>query len=333
MLISSACNIWVDITTNRRNQEFEEGQISHHNAAWRLAIHKGDDLTQFEIKDCGHELEQREGKREVEDLDEDKDRETNLSAFKRIRLVTILRDPTDVEHEKLRELSDDSERQSVIPSLLPALRDFAVVDDDNDSLAPEAPESISSSQGYRWNDQYNGLLVPDNSGALTPNHLPPLRDTLRDPPVLECPFNSFRCTRYYAMENIKEWFDHSLTHFRVGGRHPRILLPPISNQCCFCDKKFYNTDGLQCWMDRMKHVAWHHHAGHKLAHARPDFKLFRYLWENGIIDNTEYRELGTLAPRPPQSALIPTPPDSPLDSPPDSPPVVVAEYRRKRFRE
>lgn len=44
----------------------------------------------------------------------------------------------------------------------------------------------------------------------------------------------------------------------------------------------------------MEHVAWHHLAGQNLSHARPDYKLFRYLWEERIISSAEYRELGNL---------------------------------------
>ena len=56
----------------------------------------------------------------------------------------------------------------------------------------------------------------------------------------------------------------------------------------------------------MKHVGLHHHAGHTLAHARIDFTLVEYLWEKGLMDVVDYRELKAKA------AL--TPPASP-DSP------------------
>lgn len=223
--------------------------------------------------------------------------------------------------------------QSIRTSLLPARSDFT----DDGSLAgltnassSGAPESVSSSQGHRWNEQNARLLVPDNSSALTPTHLPPFRDPQRDPPVLQCPFNVLRCTKHYAMENLNDWFDHSLSHFtKVGGEPPQSTLPPTSSECCFCEMKFENIDGLACWVERMKHVAWHHHAGHNLSHARPDFKLFRYLYEKSIIDKAEYRELGSLrqqAPRSPQN--IPTPPDSPTDPPPRA----VAELNEPRNR-
>lgn len=222
--------------------------------------------------------------------------------------------------------------QSVRTSLLPTRSDFT----DDGSLAgltnassSGAPESVSSSQGHRWNEQNARLLVADNSGALTPNHLPPLRDP-RDPPVLQCPFNFLHCTRHYTMENLNEWFDHSLSHFTTNRAGcVRSTVPPTSSECCFCEMKFENIVGLVCWVERMRHVAWHHHSGHSLSHARPDFKLFRYLWEKDIIGTVEYRELGNLRQPPPRSPQsIPTPPDSPTDTPPR----VVAELNERRSR-
>jgi len=222
--------------------------------------------------------------------------------------------------------------QSIRTSLLPARSDFT----DDGSLAgltnassSGAPESVSSSQGHRWTEQNARLLVPDNAGALAPIYRPPGRDQ-RDPPVLQCPFNFLHCTRQYTMENLNDWFDHSLSHFtKQGRRSPRSIVPPTSSECCFCEMRFENIDGLACWVERMRHVAWHHHSGHNLSHARPDFKLFRYLWEEDIIGTVEYRELGNLRQPPPRSPQnIPTPPDSPTDTPPR----VVTELNERRNR-
>lgn len=210
--------------------------------------------------------------------------------------------------------------QSIRTSLLPAGSDFT----DDGSLAgltnassSGAPESVSSSQGHRSIVRSARLLAPDGNGTLWATRLPAFRDAQQDPPVLQCPFPFLHCTRHYAMENMDDWFEHSLSHFiRRVGRHTVPIVPPTSTTCCFCEMVFEDPDGLACWMERMRHVAWHHHAGHSLAHARPDFKLFRFLWENRIIDNAEYRELSRLRQQPPRSPQnIFTPPDSPTDAP------------------
>ena len=41
----------------------------------------------------------------------------------------------------------------------------------------------------------------------------------------------------------------------------------------------------------MCHIASHHRAGHALQSSRPDFDLFRYLWQNKIISHADLKEL------------------------------------------
>lgn len=88
-------------------------------------------------------------------------------------------------------------------------------------------------------------------------------------------------------------------------------------------RKFANEDRLQCWQDRMIHVAWHHHFGHSLSHARPDFKIIRYLYKEEFIDKAEYRELWNLRQQASRSPQI-------VPSPPDLPPHVVPELKERR---
>ena len=105
---------------------------------------------------------------------------------------------------------------------------------------------------------------------------------LRNPRILECPFNFLDCILTFSDE--VEWIQHSLEHF-----HP--IGPSTSNACCFCDAAFHHPEGRQSWLKRMQHVALHHVLSHKLAHARPDFKLFEYLWSNKLISNAVYKDL------------------------------------------
>ena len=67
----------------------------------------------------------------------------------------------------------------------------------------------------------------------------------------------------------------------------------------------------------MQHVRLHHCLGHRLGHARPDFVLFKYLFDNRLISDGEYRTLkGSSHNRAQRAAAAPypTPPTSP-DSP------------------
>lgn len=103
---------------------------------------------------------------------------------------------------------------------------------------------------------------------------------------LECPFNLLYCTKDFADE--EDWVSHSLTHFSTGDRD---VGPPKRNNCCFCDTVFESDSALESWGKRMQHVRIHHHLGHGLAIARPDFELFKYLYDNRLIDDAEYKDL------------------------------------------
>jgi len=103
---------------------------------------------------------------------------------------------------------------------------------------------------------------------------------------LECPFNLLYCLKDFADE--QEWVLHSLTHFNT--RH-RVVGPPKRNECCFCGRLFESDNALESWAWRMQHVQFHHHLGHRLAFARPDFELFKYLYDNHLIDDATYKDL------------------------------------------
>ena len=176
-------------------------------------------------------------------------------------------------------------------------------------------ESVASSQGERDMNTRTRFLVEDQDGGLHPALLAPLRNLELAPQLLQCPFKFLRCNLEFAIDNVQEWYEHSLTHFTVGEERPRTARPPSPTQCCFCDKTFEDPDGMTCWRERMHHVAWHHHAGCSLAHARHDFALVEHFWREGILDKADYRELKTLPrERPCSMQNIPTPPDSASES-------------------
>lgn len=156
-------------------------------------------------------------------------------------------------------------------------------------------ESVSSSMGAR---QLEGqrLLDQGPDGELVIRQL-------SAPKRFECPFNFLRCRMEFS--SLDEWKNHSLSHFgRMG--------PPVLNRCCFCDAIFQNPNGVSCWAERMNHVAFHHQVGDRLAHARPDFELYTYLWNKRLISNAEYRDLkGNYEDRSRAIAAYPSPPVSP----------------------
>ena len=134
--------------------------------------------------------------------------------------------------------------------------------------------SASSAMGGRALE-YGRVLRADQHDVL---QIPPLSPTI----VFECPFQFNHCLLTFT--NYSQWFNHSLEHFK---RHD----PPAKNKCCFCDKEFNETNGLTSWKRRMEEIASHHQLGHRLAHARPDFELFKYLWDKKIIGDAHYKNL------------------------------------------
>ena len=165
------------------------------------------------------------------------------------------------------------------------------------ALTTEWDTQSSSSVPTISGEKYLGkprILEYDMQGAL---RIPPLRDRTR----LECPFSFLYCQLTFNF--FDEWLEHSLTHFGSS-------TPPTANRCCFCDQDFTAPTGEESWNNRMKHVSIHHQIGHRLAHARPDFMLYKYLWNKHIISNSTLRELmgpeSTRNPR--QRSPSPSPP-------------------------
>ena len=162
------------------------------------------------------------------------------------------------------------------------------------SSASSAP-SVSSSLGERYLGPAR-VLEHDHQGAL---HIPPLRHRV----VFECPFNFLHC--HFRFESFPEWLAHSLTHFeRVS--------PPEKNNCCFCDDKFERSkDGMRSWTEKMQHTALHYQLGHRLAHARPDFNLYKYLWSKRLIETANYKALIGASHSHSGASSYPSPPSSP----------------------
>ena len=155
------------------------------------------------------------------------------------------------------------------------------------SSVSSAP-SVSSSLGIRYLGP-SRILEHDHQGAL---HIAPLPHQV----VFECPFNFLYCLCTFT--SLPEWFSHSLTHFKR-------VTPPPTNICCFCDVIFEASDGMKSWRDKIEHTGIHHQLGHKLAHARPEFGLYNYLWKTRLIESSEYKDL--MAGHQASGSSLPTP--------------------------
>ena len=230
------------------------------------------------------------------------------SHMEEIALMALPRD-------RLSDLEDESvisREGSLGTSRLPVGNDFTQnfsLPYLTDSGSSRSFNSVSDSIGERKMNGITRIMVPGGGGALEHTQLPPLRRPDQDS-VLECPFAFIKCFKQFAVSHEREWIQHSLGHFRVDGRRPRMVDPPKTNSCCFCPQTFQASSGVISWRDRMDHVKVHHLFGHRMAYARHDFALVEYLFQNALLSSADYCDLKlrTTAPvenqniRPPSTA-------------------------------
>ena len=176
--------------------------------------------------------------------------------------------------------------------------------------------SVSDGMGGRALEQGMRLLRGD--GTVGNTHF-------QQGPVLECQFyRIIGCHKKFFLSDFEAWVTHTLKHFVKRGRKgPRkYISPPTLNSCGFCDEKFEAVNGMSSWGHMMSHLKEHHELGHRLAHARIDFSLVEYLWQNEVLTLAQYRDL-----KPSRNTQdFPSPP--PLSD--DEEPVAVVEERRHR---
>ena len=199
------------------------------------------------------------------------------------RIPRVIALQSTIESHRPVQLYDQRHAASRGTSVLPEVSSHGTQHDSLPALTLATSRTISSipsSIGVRASDNQQRMLEEGQDGVLT---VPPLSGRR----ILECPFNlAFLCPLTFSNED--DWMRHSLTHFIKDGR---AVEPPMLNKCCFCDKEFSSPRPFQSWGERMRHVCLHHCLGHRLAHARPDFALFKYLFDNRLISDGDYRDL------------------------------------------
>ncbi|KAF2131182.1 hypothetical protein P153DRAFT_365779 [Dothidotthia symphoricarpi CBS 119687] len=124
-------------------------------------------------------------------------------------------------------------------------------------------------------DQFPGLpLLEDNNGVL---ERPAAHIML---PVYECTFWFLGCG--YISCDADEWTTHCLSHFR-GEEPPRSVQCPLCEWAVTCDHG---------WSARMQHIEREHAIfGQTLRLSRPDFALYRWLWQRKLIGDGDLKEL------------------------------------------
>lgn len=102
---------------------------------------------------------------------------------------------------------------------------------------------------------------------------------LGSPAILfECPFRLIRC--FQTFTTFSEWLAHGLSHFGRAG-------PPNENVCDFCGTWAIEAPAQLSWYIMMSHVATHHKLGQKLADTVPDFRIYNYMYDHGLLNGID----------------------------------------------
>jgi hypothetical protein len=102
-----------------------------------------------------------------------------------------------------------------------------------------------------------------------------------------CIFHLLDCQ--VAFHDVETWRIHMLSHFRGHAS-------PTKAQCPYCPWKTSHAKRDEAWNRMLTHVSTSHSlkAG-SVEQARPDFDLFKFLWNRRIISDVQYRTLVTRA--------------------------------------
>lgn len=150
-------------------------------------------------------------------------------------------------------------------------------------------------------------------------------------PLLECQWRRMTgCRKVFPVSDSEKLIAHTKKHFvfkKEGRRGPTYINPPTSNGCIFCDVMFQADNGDLSWSNMMAHVIMHYRVGHRLAHARIDWRLVEYLWEKSLLTRAQYRELKPMM----NAQDVPSPPGLWLSD--DESPSPIASVEEKRHRE
>ncbi|MCJ1277483.1 hypothetical protein MMC21_005296 [Puttea exsequens] len=128
------------------------------------------------------------------------------------------------------------------------------------------------------------MIVEGSDGFLRP----------RQPGQLECPLQVLGCHAEFSNADYDDWRQHSFTHFFTASQ--KVVPPPTSNACPFCEVTFQNDDGYLSWDQMLQHIRLHHLDASGLEHGRPDLTLIRYLWQNRVIEDEDYQLLTDYQP-------------------------------------
>jgi hypothetical protein len=121
------------------------------------------------------------------------------------------------------------------------------------------------------------LLEEEEGGALV------VPSTQRSVYSYPCIFHFLDCTESFIL--FEEWRVHVLSHFRGQAA-------PTEAQCTLCSWNMADSTRDVAWNFMLRHVAIEHfQIGHTLATSRPDFALYKFLFNRKILNEPQFKAL------------------------------------------
>jgi hypothetical protein len=151
---------------------------------------------------------------------------------------------------------------------------------------------------------------------------------------LQCIFLDIMGCQQSNFDDSDAWSEHIIEHFGPSGPPPHAL-------CIFCERSFEHENAIFCWNEYLEHITIKHpQRVRSLLNRRPDFRVLKYLRDNGRITEEEYADFCAIgSERPMVDGLIP------LDREPDelvakreaedaaSNRIIISDPRRGRDRQ
>lgn len=107
-------------------------------------------------------------------------------------------------------------------------------------------------------------------------------------PQLHCPFNFLKCR--FMTSSQSAWLSHTLVHFQ-NKPLPRTAFCPLCGGTFEMPAGGCSADRKRVWDRKMRCLYGHLSEGWTFEHGRPDFGLFKHLWQKEIINVNDYQEL------------------------------------------
>lgn len=157
-----------------------------------------------------------------------------------------------------------------------------------------ATSATSMSQTFDTSDNYSEYSIATTAPPLYgPEPAGRQRPMVSDEVVrwLPCEFRQYSyCYANFSLEDVNLWIDHIIKDHLCGHL-------PMYSICWFCDgteahfrpMSGLTEDKMECFRQRMYHIAGHFMNGQTGVDIRPDFHFLDHIHDHGLIDEATFQ--------------------------------------------